>query len=106
MVLNKVNIFGRHFLQVAKVHKRFFTVSFIGHFKSVKTCMLPVQRYARNRRGLGEISQERSLEGGVLLGRELLLQNSLKLLRTGSTSLLLFRGYGKAGLTTWLTCMS
>ena len=67
-----------------------FTVAFIGDFKSVKTCMLPVQYYTRNRRGLGEISQERSFEGGVLLGEKKTFVTE-QLLRTGITSLLLFR---------------
>ena len=38
-----------------------FTVSFVGHFKSVKTCMLPVQHYTGNRRGLWEIGCKSAL---------------------------------------------
>ena len=54
-----------------------------------------VQHYTRNRRGLGEISQKRSLECGALHERELLLQNSFQELVALLT-----------GLTTGLTCMS
>ena len=65
--------------------------------------MLSVQHYTRNRRGLGEISQERSLELKRWCSTREKTFITEQLLRTGSTFLLLFREDGKTGLTTWLT---
>ena len=70
---------------------------FIGHFKSVKTCVLSVQHYSGNRYSLGE-RRWCSTRERIFITEQLL--------RTGSTSLLLFRKSDKTCLTTWLTSTS